>query len=44
METRVVNNLSPAAAHDGPGIIVAWPALSPSTPRAFRRDPAGSGG
>src|SRR5215471_9522503 len=28
----------------GPGIIVAWHALSPSTPRAFRRDPPGSGG
>ena len=27
---------------NGPGIIVARHALSPSTPRAFRRDPAGS--
>src|SRR5215467_4659820 len=27
-----------------PGTIVARRALSPSTPRAFRRDPAGSGG
>jgi hypothetical protein len=29
---------------NSPGTIVAWHARSPSTPRAFRRDPSGFGG
>src|SRR5215468_4403758 len=38
------SELSYICGRNGPGIIVAWHALSPSTPRAFRRDPPGSGG